>query len=160
MKNRSSRFCIRNQLFVFLYGVINLSKEAPLLMNKQTTKQEKLDLLYKDQMRLDIQLEDNQDEQKALHQLREDLEYSQGDALYQLNDLLLMGVTPSHRSFYMDLLEDVDATTRKIFLDLDEQELQLKQQYRETERRIEVVQKKRAQLLNELAEKEEKQKSF
>lgn len=77
-----------------------------------------------------------------------------------LNDLLLMGVTPSHRSFYMDLLEDVDATTRKIFLDLDEQELQLKQQYRETERRLEVVQKKRAQLLNELAEKEEKQKSF
>ena len=71
-----------------------------------------------------------------------------------------MGVTPSHRSFYMDLLEDVDATTRKIFLDLDEQELQLKQQYRETERRLEVVQKKRAQLLNELAEKEEKQKSF
>lgn len=71
-----------------------------------------------------------------------------------------MGVTPSHRSFYMDLLEDVDATTRKIFLDLDEQELQLKQQYRETECRLEVVQKKRAQLLNELAEKEEKQKSF
>ena len=33
-------------------------------MNKQTIKQEKLDLLYKDQMRLDIQLEDNQDEQK------------------------------------------------------------------------------------------------
>lgn len=60
----------------------------------------------------------------------------------------------------MDLLEDVDATTRKIFLDLDEQELQLKQQYRETECRLEVVQKKRAQLLNELAEKEEKQKSF
>ena len=90
------------------------------------TQQEKLDLLYKDQMRLDIQQEDNQVEQKALHQLREDLEYSQGDALYQLNDILLMGVTPSHRSFYMDLLEDVDATTRKIFLDLDEQELQLK----------------------------------
>ncbi|MBS6536131.1 MAG: hypothetical protein KH363_01140 [Streptococcus parasanguinis] len=71
-----------------------------------------------------------------------------------------MGVTPSHRSFYMDLLEDVDATTRKIFLDLDEQELQLKQQYRETECRLEVVQKKRAQLLNELAEKEAEQKRF
>lgn len=143
-----------------LNGTINLSKEAPSLMDKQTTQQEKLDLLYKDQMRLDIQLEDNQDDQKALHQLRKDLEYSQGDALYQLNDILLMGVTPSHRSFYMDLLEDVDVTTRKIFLDLDEQELQLKQQYRETERRLEVVQKKRAQLLNELAEKEEKEKSF
>ena len=128
--------------------------EAPSLMDKQTTQQEKLDLLYKDQMRLDIQLEDNQDDQKALHQLREDLEYSQGDALYQLNDLLLMGVTPSHCSFYMHLLEDVDATTRKIFLDLDEQELQLKQQYRETERRLDVVREKRAQLLNELAEKE------
>ena len=111
-------------------------------------------------MRLDIQLEDNQDEQKALRQLREDIEYSQGDALYQLNDLLLMGVTPSHRSFYMDLLEDVDATTRKIFLDLDEQELQLKQQYRETERRLDIVREKRAQLLNELAEKEEKLKRF
>lgn len=60
----------------------------------------------------------------------------------------------------MDLLEDVDATTRKIFLDLDEQELQLKQQYRETECRLEVVRKKRVQLLNELAEKEEKQKRF
>lgn len=60
----------------------------------------------------------------------------------------------------MDLLEDVDATTRKIFLDLDEQELQLKQQYRETECRLEVVQKKRAQLLNELAEKEAEQKRF
>lgn len=71
-----------------------------------------------------------------------------------------MGVTPSHRSFYMNLLEDVDATTRKIFLDLDEQELQLKQQYRETECRLEVVQKKRAQLLNELAEKEAEQKRF
>ena len=129
-------------------------------MDKQITQQEKLDLLYKDQMRLDIQLEDNQDEQKALHQLREDLEYSQGDALYQLNDLLLMGITPSHRFFYMDLLEDVDATTRKIFLDLDEQELQLKQQYRETERQLEIVQKKRSQLLNELAEKEAKQKSL
>ena len=103
-------------------------------------QQEKLDLLYKDQMRLDLQLEDNQDEQKALHQLREDLEYSQGDALYQLNDLLLMGVTPSHRSFYIQLLERMDATTRKIFLDLDEQEIQLKQQYRETERQLEVVQ--------------------
>ena len=68
-------------------------------MEKQNKQQEKLDLLYKDQMRLDLQLEDNQDEQKALHQLRDDLEYSQGDALYQLNDLLLMGVTPSHRSF-------------------------------------------------------------
>ena len=129
-------------------------------MDKQTTQQEKLDLLYKDQMRLDIQLEDNQDEQKALRQLREDIEYSQGDALYQLNDLLLMGVTPSHRSFYMDLLEDVDATTRKIFLDLDEQELQLKQQYRETERRLDIVREKRAQLLNELAEKEEKLERF
>ncbi|MFS9343683.1 hypothetical protein QM351_07740 [Streptococcus parasanguinis] len=123
-------------------------------------QQEKLDLLYKDQMRLDLQLEDNQDEQKALYQLREDLEYSQGDALYQLNDLLLMGVTPSHRSFYIQLLEQMDATTRKIYLDLDEQELQLKKQYRETERQLEMVQKKRTQLLNELAEKEANQKRY
>lgn len=129
-------------------------------MEKQNKQQEKLDLLYKDQMRLDLQLEDNQDEQKAIRQLRDDLEYSQGDALYQLNDLLLMGVTPSHRSFYIQLLEQMDATTRKIFLDLDEQELQLKQQYRETERQLEIVQKKRSQLLNELAEKEAKQNRF
>ena len=123
-------------------------------------QQEKLDLLYKDQMRLDLQLEDNQDEQKALRQLRDDLEYSQGDALYQLNDLLLMGVTPSHRSFYIQLLEQMDATTRKIYLDIDEQELQLKQQYRETEHQLEIVQKKRTQLLNELAEKKEKKKRY
>lgn len=129
-------------------------------MEKQNKQQEKLDLLYKDQMRLDLQLEDNQDEQKALRQLRDDLEYSQGDALYQLNDLLLMGVTPSHRSFYIQLLEQMDATTRKIFLDLDEQELQLKQQYRETEHQLEIVQKKRTQLLNELAEKEANQKRY
>lgn len=123
-------------------------------------QQEKLDLLYKDQMRLDLQLEDNQDEQKALYQFRQDLEYSQGDALYQLNDLLLMGVTPSHRSFYIQLLKQIDETTRKLFLDLDEQELQLKQQYRETERQLEIVQKKRSQLINELAEKEAKQNRF
>lgn len=126
-------------------------------MEKQNRQQEELDVLYKDQMRLDLQLEDNQDEQKALRLLREDLEYSQGDALYQLNDLLLMGVTPSHRSFYIQLLEQMDETTRKLFLDIDEQELQLKQQYRETERQLEIVQKKRSQLINELAEKEAKQ---
>lgn len=129
-------------------------------MEKQNRQQEELDVLYKDQMRLDLQLEDNQDEQKALRLLREDLEYSQGDALYQLNDLLLMGVTPSHRSFYIQLLEQMDETTRKLFLDLDEQELQLKQQYRETERQLEMVQKKRSQLINELAEKEAKQNRF
>ncbi len=129
-------------------------------MEKQNRQQEELDVLYKDQMRLDLKLEDNQDEQKALRLLREDLEYSQGDALYQLNDLLLMGVTPSHRSFYIQLLEQMDETTRKLFLDLDEQELQLKQQYRETERQLEIVQKKRSQLLNELAEKEAKQNRF
>lgn len=129
-------------------------------MEKQNRQQEKLDILYNDQMRLDLQLEDNQDEQKALRLLREDLEYSQGDALYQLNDLLLMGVTPSHRSFYIQLLEQMDETTRKLFLDLDEQELQLKQQYRETERQLEIVKKKRSQLLNELAEKEAKQNRF
>ena len=129
-------------------------------MEKQNRQQEELDVLYKDQMRLDLQLEDNQDEQKALRLLREDLEYSQGDALYQLNDLLLMGVTPSHRSFYIQLLEQMDETTRKLFLDLDEQELQLKQQYRETERQLEIVQKKRSQLINELAEKETKQNRF
>lgn len=129
-------------------------------MEKQNRQQEKLDVLYKDQMRLDLQLEDNQDEQKALRLLREDLEYSQGDALYQLNDLLLMGVTPSHRSFYIQLLKQMDETTRKLFLDLDEQELQLKQQYRETERQLEIVQKKRSQLINELAEKEAKQNRF
>ena len=129
-------------------------------MEKQNRQQEKLDVLYKDQMRLDLQLEDNQDEQKALRLLREDLEYSQGDALYQLNDLLLMGVTPSHRSFYIQLLKQMDETTRKLFLDLDEQELQLKQQYRETERQLEIVQKTRSQLINELAEKEAKQNRF
>ena len=129
-------------------------------MEKQNRQQEELDVLYKDQMRLDLQLEDNQDEQKALRLLREDLEYSQGVALYQLNDLLLMGVTPSHRSFYIQLLEQMDETTRKLFLDLDEQELQLKQQYRETERQLEIVKKKRSQLLNELAEKEAKQNRF
>lgn len=129
-------------------------------MEKQNRQQEELDVFYKDQMRLDLQLEDNQDEQKALRLLREDLEYSQGDALYQLNDLLLMGVTPSHRSFYIQLLEQMDETTRKLFLDIDEQELQLKQQYRETERQLEIVQKKRSQLLNELAEKEAKQNRF
>ena len=129
-------------------------------MEKQNRHQEELDVLYKDQMRLDLQLEDNQDEQKALRLLREDLEYSQGDALYQLNDILLMGVTPSHRSFYIQLLEQMDETTRKLFLDLDEQELQLKQQYRETERQLEIVKKKRSQLLNELAEKEAKQNRF
>ena len=129
-------------------------------MEKQNRQQEELDVLYKDQMRLDLQLEDNQDEQKALRLLREDIEYSQGDALYQLNDLLLMGVTPSHRSFYIQLLEQMDETTRKLFLDLDEQELQLKQQYRETERQLEIVKKKRSQLLNELAEKEAKQNRF
>ena len=107
-----------------------------------------------------MEKQNRQDEQKALRLLREDLEYSQGDALYQLNDLLLMGVTPSHRSFYIQLLEQVDETTRKLFLDLDEQELQLKQQYRETERQLEIVQKKRSQLLNELAEKEAKQNRF
>ena len=79
-------------------------------MEKQNRQQEKLDVLYKDQMRLDLQLEDNQDEQKALRLLREDLEYSQGDALYQLNDLLLMGVTPSHRSFYIQLLKQNSKT--------------------------------------------------
>lgn len=129
-------------------------------MEKQNRQQEELDVLYKDQMRLDLQLEDNQDEQKALRLLREDLEYSQGDALYQLNDILLMGVTPSHRSFYIQLLEQMDEITRKLFLDLDEQELQLKQQYRETERQLEIVKKKRSQLLNELAEKEAKQNRF
>ena len=129
-------------------------------MEKQNRQQEELDVLYKDQMRLDLQLEDNQDEQKALRLLREDIEYSQGDALYQLNDILLMGVTPSHRSFYIQLLEQMDETTRKLFLDLDEQELQLKQQYRETERQLEIVKKKRSQLLNELAEKEAKQNRF
>lgn len=129
-------------------------------MEKQNRQQEELDVLYKDQMRLVLQLEDNQDEQKALRLLREDLEYSQGDALYQLNDILLMGVTPSHRSFYIQLLEQMDETTRKLFLDLDEQELQLKQQYRETERQLEIVKKKRSQLLNELAEKEAKQNRF
>lgn len=129
-------------------------------MEKQNRQQEKLDVLYKDQMRLDLQLEDNQDEQKALRLLREDLEYSQGDALYQLNDLLLMGVTPSHRSFYIQLLKQMDETTRKLFLDLDEQELQLKQQYCETERQLEIVQKKCSQLINELAEKEAKQNRF
>ena len=129
-------------------------------MEKQNRQQEELDVLYKDQIRLDLQLEDNQDEQKALRLLREDLEYSQGDALYQLNDLLLMGVTPSHRSFYIQLLEQMDETTRKLFLDLDEQELQLKQQYRETERQLEIVQKKRSQLINELAEKEAKKNRF
>ena len=129
-------------------------------MEKQNRQQEELDVLYNDQMRLDLQLEDNQDEQKALRLLREDLEYSQGDALYQLNDILLMGVTPSHRSFYIQLLEQMDETTRKLFLDLDEQELQLKQQYRETERQLEIVKKKRSQLLNELAEKEAKQNRF
>lgn len=134
--------------------------EVLLSMEKQNRQQEELDVLYKDQMRLDLQLEDNQDEQKALRLLREDLEYSQGDALYQLNDLLLMGVTPSHRSFYIQLLEQMDETTRKLFLDIDEQELQLKQQYRETERQLEIVQKKRSQLLNELAEKEAKQNRF
>lgn len=134
--------------------------EVLLSMEKQNRQQEELDVLYKDQMRLDLQLEDNQDEQKALRLLREDLEYSQGDALYQLNDLLSMGVTPSHRSFYIQLLEQMDETTRKLFLDLDEQELQLKQQYRETERQLEIVQKKRSQLLNELAEKEAKQNRF
>ena len=134
--------------------------EVLLSMEKQNRQQEKLDILYNDQMRLDLQLEDNQDEQKALRLLREDLEYSQGDALYQLNDLLLMGVTPSHRSFYIQLLEQMDETTRKLFLDLDEQELQLKQQYRETERQLEIVKKKRSQLLNELAEKEAKQNRF
>ena len=122
-------------------------------MEKQNRQQEELDVLYKDQMRLDLQLEDNQDEQKKLRLLREDLEYSQGDALYQLNDLILMGVTPSHRSFYIELLEQMDETTRKLFLDLDEQELQLKQQYRETERQLEIVQ-------NDLAEKEAKQNRF
>ena len=71
-----------------------------------------------------------------------------------------MGLTPSHRSFYIQLLEQMDETTRKLFLDLDEQELQLKQQYRETERQLEIVQKKRSQLLNELAEKEAKQNRF
>lgn len=129
-------------------------------MEKQNRQQEELDVLYKDQMRLDLQLEDNQDEQKKLRLLREDLEYSQGDALYQLNDLILMGVAPSHRSFYIQLLEQMDETTRKLFLDLDEQELQLKQQYRETERQLEIVQKKRSQLLNDLAEKEAKQNRF
>lgn len=129
-------------------------------MEKQNRQQEELDVLYKDQMRLDLQLEDNQDEQKKLRLLREDLEYSQGDALYQLNDLILMGVTPSHRSFYIELLEQMDVTTRKLFLDLDEQELQLKQQYRETERQLEIVQNKRSHLLNELAEKEAKQNRF
>lgn len=129
-------------------------------MEKQNRQQEELDVLYKDQIRLDLQLEDNQDEQKALRLLREDLEYSQGDVLYQLNDLLLMGVTPSHRSFYIQLLEQMDETTRKLFLDLDEQELQLKQQYRETERQLEIVQKKRSQLINELAEKEAKKNRF
>ena len=54
----------------------------------------------------------------------------------------------------------MDETTRNYFLDLDEQELQLKQQYRETERQLEIVQKKRSQLLNELAEKEAKQNRF
>ena len=72
----------------------------------------------------------------------------------------MMGVTPSHRSFYIQLLEQMDETTRKLFLDLDEQELQLKQQYRETERQLEIVKKKRSQLLNELAEKEAKQNRF
>ena len=71
-----------------------------------------------------------------------------------------MGVTPSHRSFYIQLLKQIDETTRKLFLDLDEQELQLKQQYRETERQLEIVQKKRSQLINELAEKEAKQNRF
>lgn len=71
-----------------------------------------MDVLYKDRMRLDLQLEDNQDEQKrfvccvVLSILKE--------MLYQL-DLLLMGVTPSHPLLYIQLLEQMDETTRKLF---------------------------------------------
>ena len=54
---------------------------------------------------------------------------SQGSALFHFKNLLDLGVPSSHSAFYQYLLDDIEATTRTLEVDFEEEDKAIKKRY-------------------------------
>ncbi len=118
-------------------------------MSDEKKRQNHIDSLYLNQVKLERSLEDLRREQRHLAQVQEEVLDQQSRALYHFNDLVTLGITPSHVAFYQNLVDDIDRTRRHLEVDFAEQQEKIKRQMQIYQDELETTQDKRRKLLAE-----------
>ena len=116
-------------------------------MSEQKKQQNQIDSLYQDQIKLERGIDDLRQEQKRLTLIQNEVMDQQSQALYHFNDLVNLGITPSHLAFYQNLAEDIDRTRRHLEVDFADQQEKIQRQLRTYQDQLELTQDKRRKLL-------------
>ncbi|MBP2622283.1 hypothetical protein DHL47_13390 [Streptococcus panodentis] len=96
-------------------------------MNK--TQEDQLEVLKRQQYKLENKIEDLEIEYRQFKGIREDVMSSQGSALFHFKNLLDGGVTKGHLPFYQYLLDDIEEVTHSLATDFEEEDKELKKRY-------------------------------
>ncbi|MBP2622219.1 hypothetical protein ACVRXQ_13050 [Streptococcus panodentis] len=93
---------------------------------KRKKQQDQLDESYRQQHQLEHKMDELSDELRKLQSIQEEVMASQGSAHFNFKEILDLGVTKSHESFYEELVSDIESTTRDLDISFDEQLTDLK----------------------------------
>ncbi|WP_298617275.1 hypothetical protein [uncultured Streptococcus sp.] len=119
-------------------------------MEKKNQFQIQLDKSYLKQYEFERKIDDLSKDYRKLQNIQENVMESQGEALYNFKEILSLKLSISDKLFYQDLIYDIDANTRKMEYSFEEELLEIKNQSKIYQEKLDHLLDDRKKILKEL----------
>ena len=119
-------------------------------MEKNCDFQTKLDQSYSMQYDFERKIDDLSKNYRKLQNIQENVMESQGKALYNFKEILSLKLSSSDKMFYQDLIDEIDADTRKMEYSFEEELLEMKKQSKIYQEKLDHLLDDRKKILKEL----------
>ena len=119
-------------------------------MEKNCDFQTKLDQSYSMQYDCERKIDDLSKDYRKLQNIQENVMESQGKALYNFKEILSLKLSSSDKMFYQDLIDEIDADTRKMEYSFEEELVEMKKQSKIYQEKLDHLLDDRKKILKEL----------
>lgn len=119
-------------------------------MEKNCDFQTKLDQSYSMQYDFERKIDDLSKDYRKLQNIQENVMESQGKALYNFKEILSLKLSSSDKMFYQDLIDEIDADTRKMEYSFEEELVEMKKQSKIYQEKLDHLLDDRKKILKEL----------
>lgn len=119
-------------------------------MEKNCDFQTKLDQSYSKQYEFEQYIEELSIDYRKLKKIQENVMESQGKALYNFKEILSLKLPISDKVFYQDLIDEIDADTRKMEYSFENELSEMKKQSKIYQEKLDHLLDDRKKILKEL----------
>lgn len=119
-------------------------------MEQKKIIQTQLEKSYSKQYYFERKIDDLSKDYRRLQNIQENVMESQGKALYNFKEILSLKLSISDKVFYQDLIDEIDADTRKMEYSFEEELLEMKKQSKIYQEKLDRLLDDRKKILKEL----------